>query len=143
MKSIKFSLLMIAATFFLSGCSATGSHYKSVDSIPNGKAMVTFYRPKAFSGSGVKLMIVDNGAQIGRIQNGQFIQYSAEAGKHRFHTDTALAIDRVVEFDVEEGKNYYVRTAIRHGMWVNSWYLTRVDEEEALAELIYCCKSGK
>lgn len=134
---VTFSLFII----FLSGCSATGSNFSTVSSAPSDKASVYFYRPKAFSGGGVSVALVDNGKNFASLQNGQFIQKLFNPGQHKFHTDTA-AIDKEVNLDLKAGETYFVRTGIRMGMWVGTWYLTRVFPQEALAELKICCKTG-
>ncbi|WNO09750.1 DUF2846 domain-containing protein [Teredinibacter sp. KSP-S5-2] len=141
MKLFKFSFVLALVMSVLSGCAATGVKFSGVESAPLDKGVVYFYRPKMFAGSAVALALVDNGKQFAKIQNGQYLRYVVEPGLHKFHTDTA-AIDKEVEFDVEAGKVYYVRTGMRQGMWVGTWYLSRVFEEEALAELQACCKDG-
>ena len=134
------SLLAVLAASVLAGCTASGSAYTR-SAAPTDEASVVFYRPPAFAGSAVDIMLVDNGAQIGRIQNGQFINYVAAPGMHKFHTDT-MAIDKEIEYSVEAGETYYVRLGLRQGMWTGTWFLSRVFEDEALAELKECCKSG-
>jgi hypothetical protein len=134
--------LLLASLFVLSGCAASGSSFSAADPAPADKGIVYFYRPAALTGGGLNIMLVDNGAQISRIQNGQFIKYFAAPGKHTFHTDT-VAIDKAVEFDVEAGETYFVRIGLRQGMWAGTWSLSRVFPGEALAELKTCCRSGK
>ena len=133
---------LIVALILLNGCVATGMKFVISEPAPNDKGLIYFYRPNIHAGSLVKIKLVDNGKQILRIQNGQFIKYIAEPGMHKFHTDTA-AIDKPIEFNVEAGKTYYVRTGMRLGMWVGTWYLSRVFEGEALDELKTCCRTGK
>ena len=142
MKFIKYFLILATFVGFLSGCAATGSSFVAVEPGPDDMGVVYFYRPKAFVGGGNSLMLVDNGKQISRIKNGHFIRYLATPGQHKFHTNT-IAIDKAVAFNVEAGKNYYIRTGLRQGMWVGTWYLSRVFEDEAIEELKTCCKSGK
>lgn len=141
MKNFKYLLLLLP--IFLSACAATGSQFEGVTSAsaPN-VGVVYFYRPKAYTGSAVKIQIQDNETDIFALQNGQFTRYEATPGKHEFRTDT-MAIDKGVEIDIEPGENYFVRTGLRQGMWVGTWYLTRVFEDEAVAELKVCCKSGE
>ena len=139
---IRISTISAVTMFLFVGCAATGSRFIAVEPAPPDMGVVYFYRPKAYTGAAASLMLVDNGEQISRIKNGQFIRYLAVPGHHKFHTDT-MAIDKAVEFDVEPGETYFVRTGVRQGMWVGTWYLSRVFPDEALEELKVCCKSGE
>jgi hypothetical protein len=141
MRSFK-SRLYLASLFVLSGCAASGSLFSVADPAPADKGVVYFYRPAALTGGGLNIMMMDNGVQISRIQNGQFIKYYAAPGKHTFRSDT-IAIDKAVEFNVEAGKSYFVRTDLRQGMWAGTWHLSRVSPDEALRELKTCCRSGE
>lgn len=135
-------ILMVLALLLLSGCAATGSQFTGVEAASSPKiGVVYFYRPKAFVGGGVKVQLADNGEDIMRLQNGQFARYEVMPGKHEFRTDT-MAIDKAVEVEIEAGKNYFIRAGIRQGAWTSTWFLTRVYEDEAVAELMTCCKSG-
>jgi len=125
----------------LVGCSATGEAFKQAENPSNGKAVIYFYRPSMYQGSAVKIMIVDNGENVQRIQDGQFIRYEVDPGIHKLHTDT-MAIDRPTTIDAKAGEVYYVRTGMRVGLWVGSWTLTRIYKEDAIPE-ISLCKAGK
>ncbi len=141
MKKLFMGLAATIYTVFLSGCAAGGATFTKEAAIPSDKGLIYFYRPKAFQGSAIAISVVDNGKEAFKIKNGQFIKYFAEPGKHQFHTDT-MAIDRPTELEVEAGKTYYIKTGLNVGMWVGSWTLNRVYEEEALVEL-KSCKSGE
>jgi len=138
----KHAFILLVISTILSGCAATGAKYQAVEAIPSDKALITFYRPKAFTGSAVSIKLVDNDSTIGSIQNGQFINYFTDAGSHRIHTKTA-AIDKPLELDLEAGQHYFIKTILRQGLWVSTWSLSRVFKEEAISELDECCKSGQ
>jgi len=104
MKVLSPVLIMFAVTLAMSGCSAKGSYYKPADTISSEKTMVIFYRPKNFIGCAARSKILDNGKEIGKIQNGQFIQYLIEAGRHNFQIKHFWKIFEGVEFEAEEGK---------------------------------------
>ncbi len=141
LKSIVSIFVTSAFVVLLNGCSATGASFMAAGSAPTDKGAIYFYRPKAFTGGAVSINLVDNGIKFSTIQNGQYIRYLASPGAHKFHTSTS-AIDKEINLNIEAGKTYYVRTGIRQGMWIGTWFLTRVFPEEALAELRSCCKSG-
>jgi hypothetical protein len=136
------TFVVLALLGVLAGCSARGAAFSATESVPADKVLIVFYRPGGFVGGGVSPMLVDNGAQVQRIQNGQFINYMTTPGAHKLHTDT-MAIDKVLEFNAEAGQTYYVKLILQQGAWTSSWSLGRAFPEEALAELKTCCKSGE
>jgi hypothetical protein len=138
-------IVMITSFFMLSGCATTGSAFVQVETPPVDKAAIYFYRRSMFSGAAVSIKLLDNGGEIYRIQNGQFIRYLATPGKHEFRTDVLGSHDKAVEFDLEAGKTYFVRIGFRNADWIGlgTWYLTRVYPDEAIGELQACCKSGE
>jgi len=141
MKIVRYTMLMLSTIFVLSGCTAGGAKFMSVESAPTNKALVYFYRPNAFQGSALSITVKDNDKAIFNIKNGQYISYLAEPGLHKFYTDT-MAIDKPTELTLEAGKTYFLKTSLRVGMWTGTWGLNRVYEDEALAEL-KSCSSGK
>lgn len=135
-------MAFVFLVMLISGCAAGGSAFTGVQKASNpGVGVVYFYRPKVYTGSAIKVQLADNGKDIDRLQNGQFIRYEATPGKHEFRTDT-MAIDKPVEIDIEAGKNYFIRAGVRQGLWTGTWFLTRVFDSEAISELQTCCKSG-
>ena len=142
MRHFKAVILMSVLAIILSGCATGGNHFTQVEKAESeGDAVVYFYRPKMFTGSGLNLQLLDNDEKISRISNGQFIRYVTKPGKHSFRTDT-LAIDKALNINVEANNVYFLRTGLRQGLWAGTWYLSRVFEEEALTEMQECCKSG-
>lgn len=135
------ALFIFAFTFLLGGCAATGNSFVSTAAAPNDKSVIIFYRPKMYAGSAVDFTIVDNGKQVMDIQNGQYIKYVTDPGMHRLHTDT-MVIDKPLTLDLKAGETYFIRTGLKKGMWTDTWYLTRVYEQEAVEELRMCCKDG-
>lgn len=143
-KQFKRAKLAAILTFlvFISGCAASGAAFTGVQKANNPSVgVVYFYRPKVYTGSAVKVQLADNGKDIERLQNGQFIRYEATPGMHEFRTDT-MGIDKAVEVNIEAGNNYFIRAGVRQGLWTGTWFLTRVFESEAVSELKTCCKSG-
>ncbi len=141
MKILPAGLIVTILACILSGCSAGGSPFLMPDKATQGKALVYFFRPSAFVGNMASPTLVDNGKEIGDIENGQFVKYEALPGKHKFHTDTMI-IDKETEFDLVAGETYYIRAALQQGFWTSTWQLTRIFPEEALQEMKSCCKSG-
>lgn len=126
----------------LAGCVATGSNFSLQESVQEDKASIVFYRPNEFLGSAVSLVVTENENEILKIQNGQFITYFVEPGVNVYSIKT-IGKNNELRLNLEPNKIYYVRSGIRTGTLVNTLYLSRVYEEEALEELKACCKSGK
>lgn len=133
--------MVLLAVALLAGCAVGGQPY-GPQPPPPGQSTVVVYRPKAYVGGGVSPMLVDNGAQIGRIGNGQFIRHVVEPGRHKIHCDT-MNIDQPAEFDAEAGQVYYLKVFLQMGAFANTWHAARIYPEQAEAELRTCCKSGK
>jgi len=136
------AVVLVLASVLLSGCAAGGSSFVEVEPSQSGQGRVVFYRPRAFVGGAVSVALADNGEEIARIKNGQYLVRDTDPGAHQFRTLTGN-IDKAVDVDVEAGKLYYLSLSLRQGMWVNSWVLTRVYDDQAIVELKACCKDGE
>ncbi len=141
LKSLTYYLSLTTFIIFLTGCSAGGPQFSGVKSTPSNKGAIYFYRPKAFTGGGVSVMVNDNKKPLFRLKNGQFRRHLVNPGKHHLNTDT-MVIDKGIELDIEAGKTYYLKLGIRQGMWTSTWSLSRVFPKEALGEMKSCCKAG-
>lgn len=139
MKYLK-SITLFLFIAFLAGCSATGSSFVKPEA-SSEKSTIVFYRPSQFQAGARRVMLVDNGKQIQRIQSGQYIIYKTNAGEHEFRTDT-MEIDKAITLKTEPGKIYYIRLDIAVGAWTGSWILSRIYEDQALEQLKKC-KSGE
>jgi len=133
--------ILLAALFLLPGCASTERFFNAaeVEPAPADKGLVYFYRPAEMAAGDLNIMLYNDGVQISRIQNGQFIKYPAAPGKHRFYTNT-IEIDRAIELDVAAGVTYFVKLGLRQGMWSGTWALTRIFPDEAIKEINICCK---
>lgn len=140
-KLLKVVVFVIFSVIFLSSCAATGARFSIQENVENGKARIIFYRPKDFVGGAVDLAIHENSVEILKIQNGQYISYIVEPNANIYFIKTA-GKNNELELNLEPNQTYYVRAAIRNGAFVNTLYLSRVYESEAIEELSMCCKSG-
>jgi len=127
---------------FLSSCATTGAKFSLQQIVNDGKARIVFYRPKDFMGSAVSFSIQENSVEILKIRNGQFISYITEPDANVYSIKT-LGNSNELKLGLEPNQTYYVRLAIRSGAFLNTLYLSRVYESEALEDLAVCCKSGK
>lgn len=142
MKNLLYLACAAAVFIFITGCTASGSKFIGIESVPVTEGAVYFYRPDNFIGSAGSPDIVDNEVAVTSIQNGQFIKYLTKPGHHKFYIKT-IQFNKPVNLDIEAGKNYFLRTSIRKGMWAVTWDLTRIYDEDAIEEMKACCKSGK
>ncbi len=62
------------------GCAATGALFKEVQ-VPEGKAVLYFYREWGFEGSGVAQELYVNGEYLVEVTNGGYIPYVADPGQ--------------------------------------------------------------
>lgn len=126
----------------LSGCVARGTAFEKAESVPANMASIYFYRPKEFIGAFTDIPIIENGKEILRLKNGQFIRYVSIPGRHSFQT-VSMGIDKPIELNLLAGETYYIRTEIRQGFWVSTLFLGRVYPDEAHVELQKCCIESK
>lgn len=145
MRALLVAIVMATSVLLMTGCATSGSAFVSVEAAPADKSAIYFYRRSMFTGAAVSIKLLDNGREVQRIQNGQFIRYLAPSGKHKFRTNVTGSHDEGVELDVEAGKTYFIRIGFRNADWIGlgTWYLTRLYPEEAIGELKEHCKSGE
>lgn len=108
-------LIVLAAVL----CSCAGSSRYMVASEPvmtpaDGKALVYVFRPSG-RGFAINFQIWDGERFIGLSQAKSYFQYMADPGKHTFF---AIAENKAfIEAELEAGKEYYIVTHPRTGVW--------------------------
>lgn len=78
MKYVSSILIFI----LISGCSATGPVYKSIDVPQDGKSILHIYRPKAFQNSLISPGIVLDGNEVLLLKNGGYTYIPVAEGVH-------------------------------------------------------------
>lgn len=97
------------------------------------KGTVVFYRNKKFSGSAITFNIQDSERNYGPLKNGGVITISVDPGERTFFSQV-LSSDAVT-LNIEAGKTYYVKAAVKAGLYAGRPKLTQVDEKTAKKEM--------
>ena len=114
----------------------TGRPFK-VSAPLEGEAIVYFYRPSERFGGVVTPTILDNDLYVINLDNGKYIEYVVNPGKHEFRTDT-LNIDEPLTFKIEQGETHFLRLNLKRGTWQSTWMFSRPDPKQALKEIQNC-----
>lgn len=142
MSLTKKHFLVILFGILLQGCAATGNNFSGIDTPPKDKALVYFYRPYLFFGSGISLRMLDNETEIFTLNPGQYVKYLTTPGKHKFDTyngGDAKPLDLILD----PGGVYFIKPTLETYMFSQAWVLHRVYDNEAIYDLNTCCKDGK
>ena len=131
--------LLIASTVLLSGC-ATGPQFRAVESMPDGKSAVYFYRPARFYGGARSPSIYDNGEKIvDGVTNGGYTVYFVKPGEHVFSSKAAILSESSVRMNSKApGEEYYIRMDILAGAMKSDVKLYRVYPEQGREEIVDC-----
>jgi hypothetical protein len=95
------------------------------------KAIVHFYRERAYVGSLRKMPIFMDEQQIGDLVNGRFFVAKLDPGKHVFRSRARLEATTV---ELASGHDYYLRIDLREG-WKNHWRLLLVTNEQGAGDI--------
>lgn len=140
MGTFRFVALSTLSALFLCGCAVGGAAFEDPALAPAGSAVVYFYRPPEMQGSALTLHVMDKGAEIATLKNGQFVAVPMEPGQHEFSTNATRR--ETVTIDVTAGETYYLRYTMVLGAYKNTRVFAREYAEDAVPELRDCCKSG-
>lgn len=128
--------LALSIVALCAGCSADGTPFTKVDSIPDGKGVVYIYRPAHFTGSAVYGTLKANDVPITKVTNGGYFPYVAEPGM--LHLSIATETTNSTDVDVEAGKETYVKSSVSIGLLVGHLTLTEVSPEIGAQEIHEC-----
>ena len=96
------------------------------------KPIVHIYRYKQYEGSALRPSVYCDGAVLGRIPSGRFLDVKIPPGTHTFSADDKQA-GAVV--NLEPGKEYFFRTDVQVGFWKGHFRLTMVLPEQGKYDL--------
>jgi hypothetical protein len=91
------------------------------------KATVHFYRYKQYVGSALRPSVYCDGAELGRIDNGRYLDVKISAGPHTFYSEDKQA---GAVMTLEPGKDYFLRTDLQEGFWKGHFRLTEVAPDQ-------------
>lgn len=103
-----------------------------VQPVPDGKAMLYFYRIKQFAGSALEPSVFCDNVELARMDNGRYFGVQLDPGKH-----TCRMGDKQTgfEIDAKPGQEYYAKISIETGFWKGHGRLTLVQAEQGAFEL--------
>ncbi|MBN2259286.1 MAG: hypothetical protein JW702_01950 [Clostridiales bacterium] len=142
MKNSIFFLLLFCLDFLLSPdviAQKKTTIFQEVTEIPDGKAVVYFYRFNSFN-TFTKFAINDGNKPVSPIllATKGYIVYFAEPGKKEFWAQIGKAKSQI-EIYIEAGKSYFVSGRVTPGQAkVGKPLLLEVSNEEALKEIKKC-----
>ncbi len=84
--------------------------------IPEGKGRVVFFRPGSMLGMAIPCPIHDGPGDVARLWSGRYAVYIADAGSHRFMTQSEAK--DFLTLEVEPGETYYLSCTMSMGMLV-------------------------
>src|SRR5262245_4505800 len=121
-------IILVAALLTSAGCAAQGTPYEKV-SPETGKAVVYLYRPASISGAALTPR-VDCGGATAKLRPGGYHRFVVAAG-HIACTSSSVdpGNHELVDLEVTQGHDYYVKETIGMGILVGRVHLALVDPE--------------
>ncbi len=136
-------LFVLIALPLLIGCAGTSKApteqsdlAKQFEKHPK-KAVVYLYRTGRVVGAAGQIQVRINGIEAGGTGPGTFFRWELNPGTYSFMSSTPES-SKVVELNVEAGKNYYLRQDARMGLAAGRVTLVERDEKTAMAEIADC-----
>ena len=117
----------------------TGPAFVEEKTIPDGQALVYFYRPYAYAGSANPVTIMTVDGPIVDLASGGYFPYFTKANSVKFWAVYAFTSNPVT-FDAVEGQTYYVKTTLVKGWVNNKWVMELVRPGTAKDEIVKCKK---
>ena len=113
------------AVISIIGCSSTSVSNAPKIEVPEGKAVIYFFRT-GFGGGAVKFHVHDmDGKPVGHLgKNGDNFSIIVQPGRHQFWSRAASRNDVIL--NVEAGKTYYVKGTVNMGFAVGRPVLEEV-----------------
>ena len=96
------------------------------------KALVYFYRLKAFVGWALEPLVVCDGKETAKMDNGSYFAVSLEPGKHSCYISNNKS---GFEVDLKAGDSRYVKITLEAGAWKGHGVMTLVQSEQAAFEI--------
>ena len=121
-----FKLITLLAILSTIGCSSTNDLAELQIEVPQGKAVIYFFRPAGFAGSAIKFHVhTMEGKPVGYLgKGGDSFSIVVDPGRHQYWSRAASRNDVVLT--VEAGKIYYVKGTVNMGFAVGRPVLEEV-----------------
>ena len=106
---------------------------------PNNRAIIYCYYPYMGAWIGDKWIIYDNDELAFSVQDGEYVEYLVEPGKHVFRTKT-IFIDEPLHINIEPGEIHYFQLEWQQEGLTGRHIINRMYPEQAIEELKFCRK---
>lgn len=132
-------LSLIILSIAITGCTASGVAFQKVQNIPEGKALIYFYRVGTMAGVVGIWGVTVNGEEVGSIKSGGYIPYFCKPGYAKIEGTFGLGITyEPIDLNIKEGGTYYIRFHNVGGILSATFAMDIPDEETAILELYDC-----
>ena len=111
--------IILVSLLFLSGCASKTLITVPLDSTPlsEEKATLIIFTEETFPKE-FKLMLDQQ--FIGMLNPVFPLKFEIEPGFHEIYAEVPMLIDRITTYEFDEGKTYYMKLWLEHGMWAGS-----------------------
>ena len=128
----KVAVFLAAVIVFTVAVSAgAGPKFVEEPAIPEGKALVYVFCPKAYYSTQVQVDVLANNEPIAVLSQGCYFPFITAPGRIDF---TGVQRSTHVTLDVEAGHEYFVRI----GTGLKRWEFSLVQREQAMSEIPAC-----
>jgi hypothetical protein len=115
------------------GSLSMPSSAAEVPQADSDKALVVFYRVKAFKGGAIRFNVQYSEGLIGTLGSGTYLYKQLEPGQYQFWSQV-ISQDSIT-LSVEAGKTYYVKGEAQMGVFAGRPKFAEVPESQAKADL--------
>ena len=125
--------ILVVCFSMIVGSLSMPSSAAEVPQADSDKALVVFYRVKAFKGGAIRFNVQYSEGLIGTLGSGTYLYKQLEPGQYQFWSQV-ISQDSIT-LNVEAGKTYYVKGEAQMGVFAGRPKFTQVSESQAKADL--------
>jgi len=141
MKTLKLQILSYLFLFALLiiGCSASGPAFQRVKNIPEGQALIYFYRVGSMASATETWQVKVNDVDIVSMSSGGYYPYFCEPGYAKIEGSFGLLGWNLepIDLNIKPNQTYYIRFHIE-GFFPQEFIMDIPDKTMALLELYDC-----
>lgn len=130
------NVILMSFLVLLSACGSLGHKFDGLQEPASDEALIYYYRPSKFIGSGVYYDVEENKEVVTTLYNGGYYPHRTTPGKK--HVEASTEGKSELFFTAEKGKTYFVRGKVNVGVMIGRPSLRLVPEEKALKEIQEC-----
>lgn len=133
---MKKIFLTISFLYLLPACGSLGHKFDGLQTPNPNEALIYYYRPSKFIGSGIFYDVKENGNIVTTLYNGGYYPHRTTAGHKLVTAKTETAEE--ISFPVEKGQTYFVRGKVHMGIIAGRPAMKLIPKDKALKELQDC-----